>query len=314
MTRPDNTGANRLSLLARAGELLSAPGANERTLERLATLLVTGFARWCAIDVLDEDGSIRRAAAAPDQGQAVDHGAPHGTAVVMRTGEPDANGDFMCVPLMARDQPWGAITLLAGDRPFAPDDVDVAAELARRAAAAIETARLVRSLAGSEERYRMLFEASPLPMWLYDSQTFQFLAVNDAAVRHYGYTRQEFLAMTIKDIRPPEDVESVLASIQSSGGPGSPMPGTWRHRKKDGTIIDVEITAGRLTFEGRAAAVVLSHDVTERLRLEERLSQAEKMEAIGRLAGGVAHDFNNLLTVISGYTCLLYTSPSPRDS
>ena len=245
MTRPENHGANRLSLLARAGELLSSPGTNERTLERLATLMVTGFARWCAIDVLDEDGSIRRAAAAPDEGPAIDHHAPHGAAVVMRTGEPDANGNFMCVPLMARDRPRGAITLLAGDRPFGVDDIDVAAELGRRAGAAIETAQLVRSLARSEERYRLLFEASPLPMWVYDSQTLGFLAVNDAAVRHYGYTRQEFLAMTIKDIRPPEDVETVLASIQSSGGPGSPMPGTWRHRKKDGTVIDVEITAAR---------------------------------------------------------------------
>ncbi|HET8758873.1 MAG TPA: ATP-binding protein [Solirubrobacteraceae bacterium] len=271
--------------------------------------MVTGFARWCAIDVLDEDGSIRRAAAAPHDGPEVAHDAPHGAAVVMRTGEPDARGDLLCVPLMARDRPWGAITLLAGDRPFRGDDVDVATELARRAAAAIETARLVRSLARSEERYRMLFEASPLPMWVYDAQTLRLLAVNEAAVRHYGYTRQEFLAMTIKDIRPPEDVESVLASIQAGGGPGSPMPGTWRHRKKDGTIIDVEITAGRVTFEDRPAALVLSHDVTARLRLEERLSQAEKMEAIGRLAGGVAHDFNNLLTVISGYTEILLSRP-----
>jgi two-component system, cell cycle sensor histidine kinase and response regulator CckA len=309
VTRPDNNGANRLSLLARAGELLSSPGTNERTLERLATLLVTGFAGWCAIDLLEEDGSIRRVAAAPHPGEPADPHAPHGAAIVMRTGEPDAKNGFMCVPLMARDRPWGAITLLAGDRPFAPDDVDIATELGRRAAAALETARLVQSLARSEERYRMLFEASPLPMWVYDSQTLGFLAVNEAAIRHYGYTRHEFLGMTIKDIRPLEDVEGVLASIQASGGPGSPMAGTWRHRKKDGTIIDVEITAGRVIFEGRPAALVLSHDVTDRLRLEERLSQSEKMEAIGRLAGGVAHDFNNLLTVISGYAEILLSRP-----
>jgi len=274
-------------------------------LERLAALLVTGFASSCAIDVLDEDGAITRAATAPDGGAPLPADAPHGAAVVMRTGEPELVGSYMCVPLIAREQPWGAITLSCERRDFDSDDLATASELARRAAAAMETIELVQSLERSEERYRMLFEASPLPMWVYDAESLQFLAVNDAAVRHYGYTRQEFLGMTIKDIRPPEDVEAVLASLQRSGGPGSPMPGTWRHRKRDGTVIDVEITAGRIRFAGRRAALVLSHDVTDRLRLEERLSQAEKMEAVGRLAGGVAHDFNNLLTVISGYTEIL---------
>ena len=318
--RPDNSGAYRLTLLARAGELLSSPVTSERMLERLAAMLVSGFASWTAIDVLDEDGSLRRAATAPDPGPPADHEGPHGAAVVMRTGEPalvrrKRSGDsYLCVPLIARERAWGAITLLSSERTFDAEDVDLASELARRAAAAIETARLVRSLARSEERYRMLFEASPLPMWVYDAQTLRFLAVNEAAIRHYGYTRQEFLAMTIKDIRPPEDVDAVLASIQSAGGPGSTMPGTWRHRTKDGTIIDVEITAGRVMFEGRLAALVLANDVTERRQLEERLNQAEKMEAIGRLAGGVAHDFNNLLTVISGYAeILLARVPAPGE-
>ena len=243
----------------------------------------------------------------------------------MRTGEPELVGrvtdelmpgasSYMCVPLMSRDRPWGAITLVTtGERRFCPADLDLSAELARRAATTVETSRLLESLANSEERYRLLFEANPLPMWVYDAKTLRFLAVNEAAVRHYGYTRQEFLDMTISDIRPREDVDALLADLQARGGPGSPVPGTWRHRKKDGTIIDVEITAGKVMFEGRAAALVLSHDVTERLRLEERLGQAEKMEAIGRLAGGVAHDFNNLLTVISGYTeILLADADTPR--
>jgi two-component system cell cycle sensor histidine kinase/response regulator CckA len=316
VTGLNDIGGNRLTLLARAGELLSSPGAGEQTLERLASLLVTGFADWCAIDVLRDDGSIVRAATAPHDGPPLRPDRPHGPAVVMRTGEPEllrAGGElvpgassYLCVPLMARERPWGAITLTTENgRTFGPSDLDLAAELARRAATTVETSRLLESLANSEERYRLLFERNPLPMWVYDAKTLRFLAVNEAAVRHYGYTRQEFLAMTISDIRPPEDVEALLSDLQSRGGPGSPLPGTWRHRTKDGTLIDVEITAGKVMFEGLPAALVLSHDVTERLRLEERLAQAEKMEAIGRLAGGVAHDFNNLLTVISGYTEIL---------
>jgi two-component system cell cycle sensor histidine kinase/response regulator CckA len=313
-------GGNRLTLLARAGELLSSPGAGEQTLERLASLLVTGFADWCAIDVVHEDGSIARVAAAPDDGPGLRADRPHGPAVVMRTGEPEllprgtdipGVASYLCVPLLTRDRPWGAITLIttSPERRFGSADLDLAAELARRAATAVETSRLLQSLAVSEERYRLLFEANPLPMWVYDADTLRFLAVNEAAVRAYGYTRSEFLAMTIAEIRPREDVEALLSDLRERGGPGSSVPGTWRHRRKDGTLIDVEITAGRVIFEGRPAALVLAHDVTERLRLEERLAQAEKMEAIGRLAGGVAHDFNNLLTVISGYAEILLARP-----
>jgi two-component system cell cycle sensor histidine kinase/response regulator CckA len=167
----------------------------------------------------------------------------------------------------------------------------------------------IDQFAGSE----MLFEASPLPMWVYDSKSLRFLAVNDAAIRHYGYTREEFLAMSITEIRPREEVAELLADIARDGGPGSPRAGIWHHRRRDGSIIDVEITAGRISYGGRDAALVLSHDVTQRRQLEERLKDAEKMEAIGRLAGGVAHDFNNLLTVISGYASVLEDRTGPSE-
>ena len=158
----------------------------------------------------------------------------------------------------------------------------------------------------------MLFDKCPLPMWVYDAGTLEFLAVNDAAVRHYGWTREEFLSMRITDVRPEDEVEALLKGI-AAGDVGSPTPGTWHHRLKDGTLIDVEITAGRIDFEGRDAALVLSHDVTHRRLLEQRLSAAEKMEAVGRLAGGVAHDFNNLLTVISGYASVLRRELGERE-
>jgi PAS domain S-box-containing protein len=162
---------------------------------------------------------------------------------------------------------------------------------------------------GSDAGYRILFEASPLPAWVYDAETLEFLAVNDAAVRHYGWNREEFLTMRITEIRPASEVDALLQTLRG-GSVGSYRPETWRHRRRDGSEIDVEISAGRIVFEGRDAALVVSRDVTERRRMQERLAEAEKMEAVGRLAGGVAHDFNNLLTVISGYAAILREDPS----
>src|SRR2546421_5130774 len=135
--------------------------------------------------------------------------------------------------------------------------------------------RAAEALRESEERYRLLFEANPQPMWVYDLETLRFLAVNAAAVRHYGYTRAEFLALTIKDIRPPEDVPALMENLADVHG-GLEAAGVWRHRKQDGSIIDVEITSHELLFAGRRAEVVLANDVTERRRVEAALRRAEE--------------------------------------
>jgi hypothetical protein len=152
--------------------------------------------------------------------------------------------------------------------------------------------------------FAAVFDGNPQPLWIYDVETLGFLAVNEAAIRHYGYSRDEFLAMTIADIRPPGDVEALKANV-SRIQPGFEEAGVWRHVAKDGSRIDVEISSNTLDFLGRPAELVLAHDVTERLRLEEQVRQSQKMEAVGRLAAGVAHDFNNLLTVIGGHGVLL---------
>jgi two-component system cell cycle sensor histidine kinase/response regulator CckA len=143
----------------------------------------------------------------------------------------------------------------------------------------------------SEERYRLLFESNPEPMWVFDRETLAFLAVNEAACRHYGYSREEFLGMTIEGIRPAEEVPA-LRQLLDTASPEYQRSGAWRHRKKDGSVIEVEISSNPLILT----------DVTERRSLEQQLRQAQKMEAIGQLAGGIAHDFNNLLTVILGFT------------
>jgi two-component system cell cycle sensor histidine kinase/response regulator CckA len=176
-----------------------------------------------------------------------------------------------------------------------------------------EQKRADAALRDSEERYRLMFENNPHVMWVYDLETLRFLAVNDTAVRHYGYSREEFLAMTVKDIRPTEDIPALMDNI-SQVSEGLDQAGLWRHRRKDGTIIGVEITSHFLNFAGRRAEVVLVNDVTEHRQLEEQLRQSQKMEAVGRLAGGIAHDFNNLLTVINGYGDLLLWRLPPEDS
>ena len=126
-----------------------------------------------------------------------------------------------------------------------------------------------------EERYRLLFESNPHPMWVYDQETLAFLAVNNAAVSHYGYAREEFLGMTIRDIRPAEDIPALMQKVAVSKD-GLDVAGIWRHRKKDGTIIDVEVTSHTLLFGGRRAEVVLAHDVTERNRAEEAIRASEE--------------------------------------
>src|SRR5205814_990132 len=116
-----------------------------------------------------------------------------------------------------------------------------------------------KALRASEKRYRELFESNPNPMWIFDLETLSFLAVNAAAVRHYGYSRDEFFAMTIKDIRPPEDVPVLLTNL-SETTEGLEETMQWRHRKKDGGLIDVEITSHKVRWIGRRAALVLIND------------------------------------------------------
>jgi hypothetical protein len=168
-----------------------------------------------------------------------------------------------------------------------------------------ERKRAEEHLRRSEEEYHLLFDSNPHPMWVFDADTLAFLAVNTAAIDNYGYSRQEFLDMTIKDIRPPEDAPELERSLREHSASAATAVALFRHRKKDGTLIQADIASRRIRFLGREARLVLAVDVTERRSLEAQLLQSQKMETVGRLAGGVAHDFNNLLGVITGYGELL---------
>jgi PAS domain S-box-containing protein len=125
-----------------------------------------------------------------------------------------------------------------------------------------------------DEQARALFAESPLPLWVYDLETLRFLDVNEVACRKYGYTREEFLAMTIRDIRPPEDVGAMEESVRVQ--PAEVFnAGIWRHLLKDGTAINVEITSHELVFRGRRTRFVCPIDVTQRVRAEAALRERE---------------------------------------
>ncbi|HEV8266721.1 MAG TPA: PAS domain S-box protein, partial [Thermoanaerobaculia bacterium] len=162
-----------------------------------------------------------------------------------------------------------------------------------------------RSLFESEEQYRLLFQKNPHPMWVFDEGTLAIVAVNEVALRHYGFSQDEFLGMTLRDLRPAEDVSALEAHLVVSRDASGGSAGVWRHRRKNGSVIEVEIEWSPIAFRGRKARLVLAHDVTNRRSLEAQLLQSQKMDSVGRLAGGIAHDFNNLLLVITGYGNLL---------
>jgi PAS domain S-box-containing protein len=137
-----------------------------------------------------------------------------------------------------------------------------------------ERKRSDQALRESEERYRQLFASNPHPMWVFDVKTLNFLEVNDAAVAHYGYSRQEFLGMTLEDIRSPEDIPA-LYQILSANPSGYSFNRCARHRKKDGSIIYVEVADYRFLQNGRLVSLILANDITERLKAEDAVRRSE---------------------------------------
>ena len=135
----------------------------------------------------------------------------------------------------------------------------------------MQTQRLDRPAdAFADEHYREWFQDNPMPMWVFDPQSFAFLDVNDSAVHHYGYTRDEFLARTILDIRPSEDVPVIVSRIRG-GFPGRTQTVPARHLTKDGSLLQVEIYAQQIAWNGVDAEIIQIHDVTELKRAEEAL-------------------------------------------
>jgi diguanylate cyclase (GGDEF)-like protein/PAS domain S-box-containing protein len=184
-----------------------------------------------------------------------------------------------------------------------------AIQLGRSIRYTLDRARDLSVIAESESRYRHLFERVPMPMMAHDRQTLRYIAVNDAAIAHYGYSREEFLAMTAADIRPPEEREAFI-SHASAGHTGLHVAGIWTHLKKDGTLIEAEIVAHDVTIAGRSCRVALCKDVTEQRKTEAHmhlLARAFESSKNGmlildaRTEGAPANYVNPALLLMTGY-------------
>ncbi len=186
--------------------------------------------------------------------------------------------------------------------------------------------RLVtQTLKDSEARYRDMFEANPNPMWVFDFESLAFLAVNDAAVEHYGYSREQFLAMTIRDIRPGDELPQLESALKN----GAAAEQIWRHLKRDGSVIQVEISAHAINYSGRTAVVILANDVTRRLQAEEQLrklslamEQSVESIIITDLQGQIEY-VNDSFLQLTGYSReevlgrnprFLHSGKTPRES
>ncbi|NLT03304.1 MAG: PAS domain S-box protein [Bacteroidales bacterium] len=169
--------------------------------------------------------------------------------------------------------------------------------------------QLNEALVNSESKYRYLFENNPAPMWIYDEVSLAFLEVNEAAIEHYGYTRDEFLQLTIKDIRPLEDVERLMKDVDDTYKPLN-RAGALRHIKKSGEIIYVDIVSHQIDYESKRARLVISTDITERIEMEKALVKAkEKAEESDRLKSAflanMSHEIRTPMNSILGFSELL---------
>ena len=202
------------------------------------------------------------------------HSGVHFDTILLDLSLPDANGKQLVtemvrlagsIPIIVltgyADKEFGVKTLALGISDYLLKDELSAAQLHKSISYSSERRRITRELKESEKKYRNLFDLSPIPMWVYDAYTLQFLNVNEAAIEHYGYSKEMFLSMTVDDIRPPEEIakmEEVVTSAENAKN----FKSIYRHLKKNGELIDVETQSSEIDFNDRRACLVLSNDIT----------------------------------------------------
>src|ERR671921_787108 len=318
-----------LRFLAESGATLTSSLDYRDTLANVARLAVPILADWCAVDVMEEDGSVERLAVEHSDPEKValayelqerypsDPEATRGVRKVLQTGEPDMMAEipdelldqaaidvehrtimrklglrsYMVVPMVARGRNHGAITLVSAEsgRRYEETDLRLAEELARRAALAVDNAKLYEeaqreiserrdaeeALLQSERRYRTVVKQAAEGIFVVDIDTKLILEANAAYRNLLGYTAQDMLGLglTLYDVvaHDRKSIDLYLAQIQEEG---VHFIGERRHRRKDGSLVDVEVSSSVISYGGGEALCVIVHDITERKRSAERLQRS----------------------------------------
>lgn len=177
------------------------------------------------------------------------------------------------------DKEFSVRTLSLGVSDYLLKDNLNASQLFKSIFYSIERNRISQKLKESEEKYRHIFDFSPLPMWVYDFTTLKFLNVNEAAIKNYGYSEGEFLNMSIRNIRPPEDISLLEERLSNRRHRTSVNQGVFRHRKKNGEIFEVDVQSDEIEFNGKTARLVIATDISDQM---EYIRAIEKQNLIMR--------------------------------
>lgn len=170
----------------------------------------------------------------------------------------------------------------------------------------IEVTDKIKQINDEKERYKNLFNASPLPMWVYEDVTLKFLDMNDAAIKHYGYSKEEFLSMTLRDIRPKEEIKAFEAILEKNLLPGRYNSSSVKHLKKNGEVIYVNIESNAIVFNNKNARIVLATDVTEVHKAEKALLESEQRFK------ALVQNGSDLITILDSTGKLKYVSPTSK--
>jgi PAS domain S-box-containing protein len=204
------------------------------------------------------------------------------------------------------DKDFGVRSLSLGVADYLLKDELNTSLLTKSTLYSLERRKINLTLRESEKRYKQLFHLNPVPMWVFEINTLQFLDVNDAAVQHYGYSKEEFLSMNILDIRPKESIPELIEVIHEIRNYGKSQRRIWRHRRKNGEIIYVEVEGTLIEFAQQKARLILATDVTEKLQVEQALKVSEQRFR------ALVQEGADLMTIIDKNNVFRYVSPNHK--